>query len=84
MLRLRCVSHMSWISALCDCYTVQESQAGMLLGIMAVIKFVRRQSLDGFVSDMLFFSKRVMMLLCWYMDTRLLVVYGLVFLGKFC
>lgn len=61
---------------------MQEQQAASLLAIVVIIKFVRRQSIDGFLSEAFFFSKSAISLLAWYMDLRLLAYYLIMFASE--
>jgi thiol-disulfide isomerase/thioredoxin len=59
----------------------QERQALSMLGIALLMKFLRRQSLDGFFVDAFFFCKSAIALVTWYMDYRWSIMYILSYLG---
>lgn len=60
---------------------LQERQSATLLAIALFIKFLRRQSLDGFLAEAFMFCKSVILLISWYMDTRFALLFGLGFIG---
>lgn len=57
-----------------------ERQSLSLLGIALALKFLRRQSLDGFFTDLFFFCKSVLAMLTWYMDYRWSIMYVFIYL----
>lgn len=57
-----------------------ERQSLSLLGVALALKFYKRQSLDGYLTDLFFFCKSVLAMLSWYMDYRWSIMYVFVYL----
>ena len=57
-----------------------ERQSLSLLGIALSLKFLRRQSLDGYFTDVFFFCKSVLAMLTWYIDYRWSIMYIFIYL----
>lgn len=64
-----------------DALLSKERFALSLLGIALASKYYRRQSIDSFLSDALTYSKSAVVLMVWYIDWRICVLYVLVLLG---
>ncbi|QDZ25518.1 thioredoxin domain-containing protein [Chloropicon primus] len=56
-----------------------EKQAFSLLGIITVVKFIKRQSLDSFFSDFFMFMKVAVAVLAFVLDVRLFSWYWMVY-----
>jgi thiol-disulfide isomerase/thioredoxin len=57
-----------------------ERQSLSLLGIALSLKFLRRQSLDGYFTDVFFFCKSVLAMLTWYIDYRWSILYIFIYI----